>query len=644
VPTDIFAPEIAKLFAQVRTAACTKATKGVIVNGTNTIVAYPYPSPADWRECWIYFLMLDRFANDQAPPRSPWNQRFSFRQGGNFRGLTAQLDYVQDLGAKAIWISPVLKNARPDWEYNYHGYGIQDFLSIDSRFASDGTPETAERELKELIDQAHARGLYIILDIVINHAARVFDYVYAGQVVSTFRDPKVMDAPPGQELPIQWLDGLGFPRAEWTNEIPLDAHLSADDAVYPTDLRRKMFFRCRGEKLVDAVLPGGFAQGDFGEMRQLAVDFDAATESQRPLRDTYGTTPVLSILILAYQFVIAKFDIDGFRIDAVKHVSPRHVEMFGNAIREFALAMGKRNFFTFGEIYDNEGTIAQFVGRNSTDTDGFGIDAALDFPLFFKLSRIVKAMGDDGVEAIRNIFEDRKLAEKNLISSHGEAGKYFVTFLDNHDQMERFNHPFTPQNQITMGIALLFCLQGIPSIYYGTEQGLNGTVDANGDPDLGSNESVREAIWGKNDTFDRSHFMFQQVKALSILRDQHPALCFGRLYFREVSGNGLDFGHSLGRGGLIAFSRILSDIEILVVANTNIQQRFDGSVLQEITLNRSPRRMKIASSNLGAEGANTVQKVSQARFFSRAQFTGSADIAALPVHLAPMEVQVLAPA
>jgi hypothetical protein len=54
--------------------------------------------------------------------------------------------------------------------------------------------------------------------------------------------------------------------------------------------------------------------------------------------------------------------------------------------------------------------------------------------------------------------------------------------------------------------------------------------------------------------------------------------------------------------------------------------------------------MKIAYSNLGAEGANTVQKVSQARFFSRAQFTGSADIAALPVHLAPMEVQVLAPA
>ena len=82
-----------------------------------------------------------------------------------------------DLGAKAIWISPVLKNPRPDWEHNYHGYGIQDFLSIDERFAFDGTQATAERELTELIEQAHARGLYIILDIVIKHAARIEPYV-----------------------------------------------------------------------------------------------------------------------------------------------------------------------------------------------------------------------------------------------------------------------------------------------------------------------------------------------------------------------------------------------------------------------------------------------------------------------------------
>ena len=210
VPTNIFAPEIAQLLAQVRTAASAKTTKEVIVSGTVTPVQYPYPSPADWRDSWIYFLMVDRFANDQAPPRGSWNQRFNFRQGGTFRGVTAQLDYMRDLGAKAIWLSPILKNVSPNWEYNYHGYGIQDFVGIDERFASDGTSATAERELIDLIDQAHARGLYIILDIVINHAGRVFDYVYEGRLVSSFRDPKVMDAPPGQEPPIQWLDGLGW--------------------------------------------------------------------------------------------------------------------------------------------------------------------------------------------------------------------------------------------------------------------------------------------------------------------------------------------------------------------------------------------------------------------------------------------------
>jgi hypothetical protein len=81
-----------------------------------------------------------------------------------------------------------------------------------------------------------------------------------------------------------------------------------------------------------------------------------------------------------------------------------------------------------------------------------------------------------------------------------------------------------------------------------------------------------------------------------------------------------------------------------VVANTNIQQRFDGFVVQDLALNRSPRQMKIAYSNIGVEGSGTVKKASQARFFSRTQFTGTADIAAIFVSLAPMEVQVLAPA
>ena len=219
---------------------------------------------------------------------------------------------------------------------------------------------------------------------------------------------------------------------------------------------------------------------------------------------------MLNILIQAYQHMIAKFDFDGFRIDTAKQFSLSALETFANAIREFAQTLGKRNFSTFGEIYDDEQTINRFVGRHSPDKTGFGIDAALDYPLFFAVPEIIKGFRDVG--ELPGIFERRKQAEENLISSHGEAGQYFVTFLDNHDQLQRFNQPFMPREQVTMGLAVLFCLQGIPAIYYGTELGFTGTVDKEGNPDLGSEQSVREALWGKPNAFDNQNFFILRSK------------------------------------------------------------------------------------------------------------------------------------
>ena len=182
------------------------------------------------------------------------------------------------------------------------------------------------------------------------------------------------------------------------------------------------------------------------------------------------------------------------------------IEISGMRFGNLPHLIGKRNFFTFGEIIASEEEINRFVGRHSTETEGFGVDAALDYPLFFKLPEIVKGWRD--VSELSTVFDNRKKAEEVLISSHGEAGKYFVTFLDNHDRTERFKHPSTPQEQITMGLATLFCLQGIPAIYYGTEQGLTGTVDSRGEPDLVNNESVREALWGKSNPFDDQHLLY----------------------------------------------------------------------------------------------------------------------------------------
>jgi glycosidase len=646
VPKSIFAPEISQTFADARRAAAANATRKVTVNGVEVHVLSPFPSPTDWRDCWMYFLMLDRFANDQFPPSGPWNQRYDFHQGGTFRGVTAQLGYLKDLGVKALWISPVLKNSRPGgWPYTYPGYDTQDFLHIDERFGSDGTRATAEQELEELVLQAHARGIYVIVDMVLNHAGQVFDYVYQKNVVDEFIDPGVMFGPLGDEPSIQWLNGYGFARADWQDQIPPGTTLSPDDAVYPIELQQKLFFRRRGALVTYdwSKYPAGFIKGDFDKRRQFVVEYDATSSSQAQIQATYGTRPVLNILIRAYQYLVAKFDFDGFRIDTVKHVEPDMIETFGNAMREFAQTVGKRNFFTIGEIYDSEDQIDRFVGRhsNSTSTEGFGIDSALDYPLFFQLTGIAKGQTD--ILQLSRVLNDRKKAEVGLMSSHGEAGRYFVTFLDNHDQKVRFNQPSTLPEQVTLGLTMLFCLQGIPAVYYGTEQGLVGTVDAQGYPDLINNESVREALWGKPNAFDSGHPLYQHLRALSKLRDEQPALRFGRLYFRQVSGNGVDFGDSSGVGGLVAFSRVVSDIEVLLVANTNTIQRFDGFVFQDPDLNRHPRRMHVAHSNRGNADAAVVRRITNAQFFEGGRLTGSGDVAALPVRLAPMEAQVWVP-
>jgi glycosidase len=192
---------------------------------------------------------------------------------------------------------------------------------------------------------------------------------------------------------------------------------------------------------------------------------------------------------------------------------------------------------------------------------------------------------------------------------------------------------------------VLFGLQGIPCLYYGTEQGLDGTKDAAGNPDTVAPESVREALWGKTPlAFDTGRSFYTQLSQIGHLRTTEPALQYGRLYFREVSGNGHDFGRSGGVGGIISFSRILYDREVLIVANTSTTNSFLGFILMDIDINRSKPAMSVAYSNLGTTGTGYVQIITAANFYSGPTLAGTADTAALYVSLAPMEVQILTPA
>jgi glycosidase len=451
-----------------------------------------------------------------------------------------------------------------------------------------------------------------------------------------------MNGPLGDEPPIQWMNGFGSARSDWHDTLPPPASLSVDDAVWPEDLQRKEFFRRRGGVLLSEPPLGGFIPGDFANgYRQLVHEYDATVPGQESIRKLYGSIPVISILIRIYQYMVAQYDFDGFRIDTVPYIRPDMMETFGNAMREYGLSIGKPNFFTFGEIDDsNESLVQSFVGRNGSDPDGFGIDAAIDYPLFdCSLPSILK--GFEGVENLRTFLEARKAAEVGKISSHGEAGRYFVSFLDNHDQNERFLSPGTPAAQLTLGLAILFAFQGIPCVYYGTEQGLVGTTDRPSAPEV-----VREALWGKAPVaFDLTNPLYAALQQIAAVRTSTPSLRYGRLYFREVSGDGQGFGQSTGQGGLIVFSRILSDQEVVVIGNTSTQDTFNGKILVDYDLSQSPRTFTIAYSNFGTATPTPPPATSIATGTVYGDSSPvTMPIASLPVSVLPMEVQILVPA
>ena len=585
-------------------------------------ISAPFPSPQDWRDHWIYFLLLDRFNNPLARPKSlPYDGMHGGFQGGTFNGVRDKLDYFKELGVGALWLSPVLKNCQYN-PFTYHGYGIQDFLQVEPRFASE--PNLAADELKALVAEAHALNIYVIFDIVLNHMGDVFEYVLddGARVAETdWRD---------SPYTINWRDVDGHGRRDWL--IPPDQP-PADAVAWPKEIQDNEFFRRQGR--------GGEAGGDFASLKELATGL-SVTDTEAGFH-----YPVRNILIRAYQYIIAKYDVDGFRIDTLKYIEPDFAQVFGNAMREFALSIGKKNFFTFGEVYDNEEQIARFIGRQAgQEGDLMGVDASLDFPLFFTLPKVAK--GQIPPSAVIGMYEHRKRVEKNIISSHGEASRFFVTFVDNHDQRERFfyrapDEPLKYADQLTLGVGCLFTLLGIPCLYYGTEQGLHGSGP--------EDSAVREALWGKEpDAFDGTHPFFQAISNLAAVRKNQPALRYGRQYFRPISGNGGQFGISTFQEGVLAFSRILNNQEVVIVANTSTREGWSGEVIVDMALNPAGSEYKPIFTNKlpGEEGGSPPQPVvdktaGQVEIYEANGNISRGPARALPVTLAKMELQILLP-
>jgi glycosidase len=593
--TSLYAPEVQAVLDNAEGAAGNAAG--------------PFPSPADWRDQIIYFLMVDRFNNPAAAPvHMPYDDpNYAQYQGGKFSGIQQQLVYIKSLGAGAIWLSPVLKNLPFDTG-SYHGYGIHDFLRAEPFFAT--IPANADDELRALVDAAHQAGLYVIFDIVLNHVGDVF--AYNGQSSAPFSSIG---------MPVQWREASGTPNPIW-NDVAAIQNPPLDAVVWPSELQENQYFRRQGMPDPN----GADTAGDFDSLKQMMT----------------ADPNLQGFLIRAYQYVIARYDIDGFRIDTLRYLQGSLAQLFGNSIREFALSIGKKNFFTLGEVLDGnaEADIARFIGRNTatgSDADSLvGVDAALDYPLFNVLTPTVK--GFSAPTAVTAMYNLRKQVEQYILSSHGDASRFFVTFLDNHDMKARirYEQPGNPDefdDQVTMGVACLYSLPGVPCLYYGTEQGLHGA---------GSDPAVREALWGIAPGFPRSSLFYRQIQSVVAVRNGQPALRYGRFYFRPISGDSVNFGVSPYPGGILAWSRILNDQEVLIVANTSTTQTQSVDVILESTLSAAGDGLRVLYSNNAAPAApGAVRTLTQVTVAEVDGTTGYGPLNTTRVTLQPMEAQIL---
>ena len=543
------------------------------------------PSPDCWADQILYFLMLDRFSDGRekggyrdthnepvrtgatplassddigSVPYGQWLSNATGWQGGTLRGLRSKLGYLRRLGVTAIWISPVFKQAA--FDPTYHGYGIQNFLDVDRHF---GTRE----DLRDLVDAAHQLGIYCILDIILNHAANVFGYRNARYQTSIGE---------GKWLPDARWDGRPYEVAGFRNregqamlgfEPPDLAALDAawpDGAIWPRELQAPGNFMRKG-RITNFDFYPEFEEGDFVDFKKLNLAVDWSAKYPTP-------SPTLRRLIYCYEYWIAYADIDGFRIDAVKHMGQESTRTFCAAIHEFTQSLGKERFFLAGEVTGGRRHAWSMV-------DTTGLDAALgieDIP--GRLAAMVKGLAEPN--------EYFALFRNSELDDHGDFtwfGQHVVTMFDDHDQVtkgnqkRRFCGMAEYRKLVFNALAVNLTTAGIPCIYYGTEQ----EFDSGGQPSP-SDKVLRENMFGGLfggkcsqgvHFFDEDAPLFKAVSKLCELRHEWIALRRGRQYVHEISGDGVHFGPPVKFGNrlhtLVSWSRVVADHELLVVFNTD---------------------------------------------------------------------------
>lgn len=515
----------------------------------------------------VYFVLPDRFANGD-----PKNDRGGikgdrlktgfdpaakgFYHGGDLKGLTAKLDYIQGLGATAVWFAPVFKNKpvqgpKGDESAGYHGYWITDFTQVDPHFGTNA-------EFKAFIDAAHARGMKVYMDIVVNHTADVIqyqnggDYAYRSKADYPFsRKGGVKGAPinagfgdDNDPNPANWAK-LTDPGFAYTPFVPK----GEEKTKVPAWLNDPIYYHNRGNSnwVGESAVYGDFVGLD-----------DLATENPK----------VVAGFIDIYASWIDRFGVDGFRIDTAKHVNPEFWQAFVPAMLERAKAKGIPNFHIFGEVATGEFDTALLAGW----TRKAALPSNLDFA--FAVSAVGAASGAQGTDKLARLFDDDVLYEGGV-----KGALIQPTFLGNHDAgrfamfLQQLNPKLDAEELLgrdMLGHAMMLGLRGVPVIYYGDEQGFIGhggdqlarqdmfaskVAVYNDQPLVGSKATTAQ------DNYNPQHPLYRLIAELSAIRRATPALTSGRTLVRMFSD----------KPGLFVVSRFdpATDREVVLAFNTS---------------------------------------------------------------------------
>ncbi len=534
----------------------------------------------DWRDEIIYQLFVDRFADGD--PNNNFNvDRTSMGSyhGGDWQGIIDKLDYLEALGVTTLWISPVVKNIESDAGFgSYHGYWTQSFLEVNPHFGDLA-------KLRELVDACHRRNIKVILDIVTNHIGQLFFYDINGNGqpddffiggggqaygsgntdFSTNMTRTSEWDPDYDSRGIQAFTSLGESGPspiEWVwapelNRVPPEPPEFANPQWYN---RRGRVTVWRHEQEACQYVTGLADPGywwDVPECRDYIREQEIKGDFPGGLKDLDTTRQdVRDALVRVFSYWIEAADFDGFRIDTLKHVEHEFWQDFCPRIRQAAKALGKHNFFMFGEAFDgHDDLLGQYTGNEQ-------VDSVFYFSQKYQVYEGVFIHGGP-TSQIEDLFEDRQINYPDTPNTDGPTDSrsvplsprsLLVNFIDNHD-VGRFRYLANDLRAHHNALFYLLTQDGIPCIYYGTEQGFNG----------GNDPANREDLWSSG--YDQSYPTFRFISALTALRRRLAPLRRGDFVVRWASAMPSDSGAP--DAGIFAFERTYEGETVLVVLNAS---------------------------------------------------------------------------